>query len=559
MSAGAVRQGKVFVEIGADPKAFLSAMAMVNKQIASLGQAATDIGVRLGVAGAAITAPLAAASAAFAGLNGFIGDVSSAAGIGAANLDGLQAAAARLGVVIDGDAARASIALRNALADLSLASRGVAVNVGQALAPSLAGVAKAASDAAVGVSKFIRENPQLVRVVAAAGGAAVAGGVAFSALGIVLRGFAAGVGGVVGPVASFAKQTAVLSVNLIRLGVSFVAANFGTITMLAGVGAVVAVLGTLTHLLDGAASALSGAFTAGVSNARSVLAGLLDTASTTIEGVFAAFSSGDISGAIDIVWIGAQAAWARGSAAFMGPVESMTGWFQDAFDVMGTAIAQSWESVYSTVKQVFTTMGAWIMGAWDNIVRSIMPAVDEVVGQIQKLIIRIQDFFAGATDTQAKLQAIDDENQRRQGERERTNPGKDARLSSAAAENAATQAAADANIAAMQGSSSDRIAGREREREDRRRQRQQEIADFDRQLAEATTAAKDRVPLGGIGGAGGPGVAGGRLASATEVRGSFSAMASSGLGFGTKGVGEQQLDVLKRIATNTKEPAQVGP
>lgn len=61
MSAGAVRAGGVFVEIGADPRKFFSALNKVNKSLASMGGSLVSGGGRLAAAGLGMAAPIVAA------------------------------------------------------------------------------------------------------------------------------------------------------------------------------------------------------------------------------------------------------------------------------------------------------------------------------------------------------------------------------------------------------------------------------------------------------------------------------------------------------------------
>lgn len=61
MSAGAVRAGKVFVEIGADPAQFFKTLNQVNRSIANIGKGLASGGGRLMAAGVGMVAPIAAA------------------------------------------------------------------------------------------------------------------------------------------------------------------------------------------------------------------------------------------------------------------------------------------------------------------------------------------------------------------------------------------------------------------------------------------------------------------------------------------------------------------
>ena len=64
-SAGAVRQGRVFVEIGADSKGFFAELQRVNARIGSLGDTLRSVGLGMTAVGAAIAGPIMALGGAF--------------------------------------------------------------------------------------------------------------------------------------------------------------------------------------------------------------------------------------------------------------------------------------------------------------------------------------------------------------------------------------------------------------------------------------------------------------------------------------------------------------
>lgn len=61
MSSGAVRAGKVYVEIGADPKAFFRALNQVNRSIGQMGQNLISGGTKMAAFGVGMAAPIVAA------------------------------------------------------------------------------------------------------------------------------------------------------------------------------------------------------------------------------------------------------------------------------------------------------------------------------------------------------------------------------------------------------------------------------------------------------------------------------------------------------------------
>ena len=61
MSAGAVRAGSAYVEIGADPRKFFGALNRVNKALGSMGRAVAGAGAKATAIGVGTLAPFAAA------------------------------------------------------------------------------------------------------------------------------------------------------------------------------------------------------------------------------------------------------------------------------------------------------------------------------------------------------------------------------------------------------------------------------------------------------------------------------------------------------------------
>jgi phage-related minor tail protein len=97
MSAGKVRQGGVFVEIGADAKAFFATLSRVNAQIGKAGKSMAMMGARLTAVGTAITAPLAGAAAVFASVGDQVQKMAARTGLSAEAVSGLGFAAEQSG------------------------------------------------------------------------------------------------------------------------------------------------------------------------------------------------------------------------------------------------------------------------------------------------------------------------------------------------------------------------------------------------------------------------------------------------------------------------------
>jgi hypothetical protein len=102
MSAGAVRAGGVFVEIGADPRKFFAALGKVNGQIGKLGGSMARAGAQISAVGGAIVGPIFASAAAFASVGSALNDMSKRTGVAAESLSVLQFAADQTGTDMAG-------------------------------------------------------------------------------------------------------------------------------------------------------------------------------------------------------------------------------------------------------------------------------------------------------------------------------------------------------------------------------------------------------------------------------------------------------------------------
>jgi hypothetical protein len=102
MSAGAVRAGGVFVEIGADPTKFFAALKGVNKNIGSIGKAMTSAGTKMAAMGAGVVGPIFASAAAFANVGSALFDMSKRTGVATESLSVLQFAANQTGTDMGG-------------------------------------------------------------------------------------------------------------------------------------------------------------------------------------------------------------------------------------------------------------------------------------------------------------------------------------------------------------------------------------------------------------------------------------------------------------------------
>jgi TP901 family phage tail tape measure protein len=91
MSAGAVKAGGVFVEIGADPRKFFSALTRVNKSLGNMGRSLVSGGGRLAAAGIGMAAPIAAAVRQGTAFESTLLNIRASTGATAAQIDQIKA------------------------------------------------------------------------------------------------------------------------------------------------------------------------------------------------------------------------------------------------------------------------------------------------------------------------------------------------------------------------------------------------------------------------------------------------------------------------------------
>jgi TP901 family phage tail tape measure protein len=92
MSASKVKAGQVFVEIGADPRAFFSALNKINRQIGNLGRSMSGAGTKIAGMGAAALLPFGAAIRQGSAYQSTLLNIQASTGATAAELDKIRAA-----------------------------------------------------------------------------------------------------------------------------------------------------------------------------------------------------------------------------------------------------------------------------------------------------------------------------------------------------------------------------------------------------------------------------------------------------------------------------------
>jgi TP901 family phage tail tape measure protein len=96
MSAGAVKAGGVFVEIGADPRKFFSTLTKVNKSLGNMGRSLSSGGGRLAAAGIGMAAPIAAAVRQGASFESTLLSIRASTGATVGEIDKIKASAMQM-------------------------------------------------------------------------------------------------------------------------------------------------------------------------------------------------------------------------------------------------------------------------------------------------------------------------------------------------------------------------------------------------------------------------------------------------------------------------------
>lgn len=495
MSASAVRGGQVYVEIGANPNKFLAALRSINQRVGDMGETLRSAGVGMMAFGAAISGPVLALGGAFV---------------------------------------EQTAEMRN----MQRAIKDIGTAVGEAVAPAFVGMANVIAGAAKAIAGFIRQNHALIRAAVVVGGYFTAWGALTYGVGVAMTTLSRTVTASVGPIMSFGAVLKNAAGALAAFAMS--GPVLAAVAVLGGLAAGAAVAGVDLVKL---AKSIGSAFTTPIAGLVTLFRDLLGTANLTIEGIYRAISAGDLRGAVDVLWAGWQAAWARGEMAIMDSLDPMVEDMQNVFSDFGVGLAIWWEQTWVDIAT--SEWGGYLLGALDNVLNGMMSYWDNMIGYLQKGWARFKGWFGkSAEEVQKEFDRIDAANADRAGERDRIRPGFAGRTGLTEEEKDKMRQEAADRQAAMLGDADRMRADRKARTDQRIRDRAAAVADANRNLQ----AQVDRFPVPQA-----PVVAG---TLKTETAGTFSAF---GLGqLGTGSIEKQQLDELKRIREQLAQNARAG-
>lgn len=375
------------------------------------------------------------------------------------------------------------------------AIEGTALAIGESLAPSMQKLVEFIGNAATSLTGFIKDNKALVVQFAQGVAAFVAAGAGLFVFGkslsmvSTLVGVALGAIGMLGSVLGFVAGAAAIVLSplgLVAIALGTIYANSTEVQ-----GALSSAFAGLSGILGPAAEILANMFgptlLAGVETLNQIGA----TASTTFAGIYEAITAGDLVGAMDILWLGLQAGWLRGVAAFMNAVDPWVESLQNVFTLLGAGIYITFDKLYTDSASILNTMGAWIMGFFDNIANGVMATFDNLVASIQIAWTRVKGLITGAEDTDERVQAITDENAARAEQRAQERPGIEGRTAKADEENRQAEKDRQARVDAVGADAQATMDDRKGRTDARRDERNAAASDAEGAVTARTAGAKE--------------------------------------------------------------------
>jgi len=314
---------------------------------------------------------------------------------GSTGINALRSEARALGVTMSQADAEGAAALTDGFGRMAAVLKGVTIQIGAAVAPIITDLANVFARTAAGVVHFIRENRELIQTaffvavaLAGIGSAMVAAGVAVIGLGVVI--------GSVTTIAAAAFSALATVVGILTSPITLVAATIGGLAYLA---------------LE-------------ASGGLQVLAGMFgqlgQTASTTWGGIVAAVRSGDLQLAGQIAFLGLQVAYSTVMDRLRQVWAGLVFFLQTAWRTAVLNIVEIGAAIYFGVARNFDMLATTLQGAFDVAFVYIRGAIDSIVTQIAKAIIKAQEFFGffSAEESARVQQSLDDDLARRAGTRQ---------------------------------------------------------------------------------------------------------------------------------------------
>lgn len=302
------------------------------------------------------------------------------------------------------------------------------ISISDAVAPAFQQMAPVLTGFLNGINEFVAANPALVSGIAQAAVGVAAFGSALMVVGGSVEALSFGLGGL-GKVASVALSPAGLAVGALAIGFG---AAYASGIKVADVGDAIkssfgGLSGSVAPFVD---SAVAGFNKLGA-DASAVFGDLFSTAQTTFGGISDALAAGDLAGAGDVLMLGLSASFQRGIQALMSYVDPFVQDMQDAFALIYTGAANVMDQMWTWIGQSFTSGFAVVQGVMDNAVNTLMATWDNLVASITKGWLYVRSFMESGLNLDRELAKVDSEVEARRVKREKERPGVRGRLQQA--------------------------------------------------------------------------------------------------------------------------------
>ena len=255
---------------------------------------------------------------------------------GAKGIDEMRKRARSLGLVLSQEDASAAAELTDRMFEMRTALKMVYVNIGAALAPVLIKLSEKFVFAAGAVSKFIKNNRELIVTALQVGATVAAAGVALTAIGMTVTGIGMGIGG-------------------LASGLAAISGLFAAIVSPVGL-VTAAVVGLGVYLVKTSETGR---------RALAFLSGKFDQLATfagrSFDAIKQALLAGDIEGAAEILWLSLRVAFIKGTNELRMVWEDFKVWFVDTFGVSISTIVDTARTGFETLKEMWAeTVTYWI-------------------------------------------------------------------------------------------------------------------------------------------------------------------------------------------------------
>ena len=259
------------------------------------------------------------------------------------DVQGLVDRARELGIVLSEEDVAAADALGDTLDTLKDTIGGLFVKIGAALAGPVGQMAEMFTGIISSAIKFVEANRMMVAAFAGVVTAGAAIGAIMTVVGLAIAGVGMTLGGVIAAIPAIVAGWALIAPILpVVLGIA--AGLAASVLYWTAVGAAIAYVAHESGLLQEAFSSIMG-----------IASTLGNTLGQTFTGVTAALSSGNISGAIEILWQGIKVAFLQGSK-FVVDVMGFLG--QNVFTIiqrMATSAATILWNLFSSIPQLIAS------------------------------------------------------------------------------------------------------------------------------------------------------------------------------------------------------------